>query len=108
VSNLVFDTEAGSNFAASMSINFDTSEISNGSLSFDGADGVEWFAAFNGAINGANLDLGVNFASHGNKLADGTINTVFTQGIDGLINVFELFEIDNPEIITNGRFTLNP
>ena len=107
VSNLVFDTEAGSNFAASMSINFDTSEISNGSLSFDDADGVEWFAAFNGAINGTGLDLGVNFASHGNELADGTIDSVFTQGVDELLNVFELFEVDNAEITTNGRFNLS-
>ena len=107
VSNLVFETEAGTNFAASMSINFDTSEISNGSLSFDDSGGVEWFAAFNGAINGVDLDLGVNFASHGNELADGTINSVFTEGIDGLLNVFELFEVDNSEIIINGRFNLN-
>jgi hypothetical protein len=111
VSNLVFDTdtdtEAGSNFTASMSINFDTSEISNGSLSFDDADGVEWFAAFNGAINGTGLDLGVNFASHGNELADGTIDSVFTQGVDELLNVFELFEVDNAEITTNGRFNLS-
>jgi hypothetical protein len=107
VSNLVFDTEAGSNFAASMSINFDTSEISNGSLSFDDADGVEWFAAFNGAFNGTGLDLGVNFASHGNELADGTIDSVFTEGVDELLNVFELFEVDNAEITTNGRFNLS-
>jgi hypothetical protein len=107
VSNLVFDNEAGSNFAASMSINFDTSEISNGSLSFDDADGVEWFAAFNGAINVTGLDLGVNFASHGNELADGTIDSVFTQGVDELLNVFELFEVDNAEITTNGRFNLS-
>ena len=106
VSNLVFDTEAGSNFTASMSINFDTSEISNGSLSFDDADGVEWFAAFNGAINGTGLDLGVNFASHGDELADGTIDSVFTEGVDGLLNAFELFEVDNTQIITNGRFNL--
>jgi hypothetical protein len=108
VSNLVLDTEAGSNFSASMSINFDTSEISNGSLSFDDANGVQWFAAFNGAINGTGLDLGVNFASHGNELADGTIDSVFTQGVDGLFNVFELFEVDNTQIITKGRFNLNP
>ena len=108
VSNLVLDTEAGSNFAASMSINFDTSEISNGSLSFDDANGAQWFAAFNGAINGTGLDLGVNFASHGNELADGTIDSVFTQGVDGLFNVFELFEVDNAQIITKGRFNLNP
>jgi hypothetical protein len=108
VSNLVFDTEAGSNFAASMSINFDTSEISNGSLSFDDADGVQWFAAFNGAINGTGLDLGVNFASHGNELADGTIDSAFTQGVDELFNVFELFEVDNTQIITKGRFNLIP
>jgi hypothetical protein len=108
VTNLVLDTEAGSNFSASMSINFDTSEISNGSLSFDDANGVQWFAAFNGAINGTGLDLGVNFASHGNELADGTIDSVFTQGVDGLFNVFELFEVDNTQIITKGRFNLNP
>lgn len=107
VSNLVFDTQTGTNFAASMSINFDTSEISNGSLSFDDSGGEEWFAAFNGSINGASLVLGVNFASHGNKLAAGNIDSVFTEGIDGLFNVFELFEVDNTEIRTQGRFNLS-
>ena len=107
VSNLVFDTQTGTNFAASMSINFDTSEISNGSLSFDDSGGEEWFAAFNGSINGASLVLGVNFASHGNKLAAGNIDSAFTEGIDGLFNVFELFEVDNTEIRTQGRFNLS-
>lgn len=105
VSNLTFETGSGSNFQASMTIDFDTAEVTTGNLSFEDGSG-EWFAAFNGFINGHEIELGVNFASHGNNLATGTIDSTFIDGIDGLLNSFELFEIDNTNIRVKGRFDL--
>ena len=89
-----------------MTIDFDTAEVTTGNLSFEDSNG-EWFAAFNGFINGHQIELGVNFASHGNNLADGTIDSTFIDGIDGLLNSFELFEIDNSNIRVKGRFDLH-
>ncbi|EWH11572.1 hypothetical protein DS2_03650 [Catenovulum agarivorans DS-2] len=89
----------------SMQINFDRQSVENGFLSFSD-EGGEWLARFNGAIRGAELDVGVNFASHGNNLAEGEIGAIFTtaQTINGKI---ELKEVNDPETQASGTFELS-
>ncbi|MFQ3220775.1 MAG: hypothetical protein ACI96W_003154 [Paraglaciecola sp.] len=106
VSDVLFSEGSGSNFEASITIDFDTASIPSGNLSFDDDSG-EWFAAFSGAINESALELGVNFASHGNNLATGQVDSTFINGIDGLFNSFELFEIDDTDTRVKGTFKLD-
>jgi hypothetical protein len=92
--NVTSSGGAISNFQASMSINFDNATVPVGELSFDDSGGG-WFAAFNGIINVDKFELGINFASHGNNRADGTITAEFTNGgIDNILSNFDLFEIN--------------
>ncbi|WP_052262271.1 FecR family protein [Pseudoalteromonas luteoviolacea] len=88
-----------------MTVNFDRGTVEQGALSFQDSGG-EWFAAFNGLITTEGMDLGVNFASHGNNLADGTIQSRFIDGLDKLSGNFNLREIDNPSVSARGDFLL--
>lgn len=94
-----------SNFTMNMNIDFDNALITSGQMSF-GDTGGEWFATFNGIINNAALDLDINFASHGNNLADGDINASFFDGLDSIVGEFDLHEINNPGTKVNGKFLL--
>lgn len=85
------------NLQVSMTVDFDNGWVPEGELSLTD-NGGEWFAAFNGAINVNQLDLGINFATHGNELADGNIDALFTDEGNRLTGSFNLFE-------TNGSAT---
>jgi hypothetical protein len=56
---------SGRNFEVSMTIDFDRASIPGQNFSFNDYL-VEWFAAFNRAINLSALELGVNFAYQDN------------------------------------------
>ncbi|AOT08597.1 FecR family protein [Pseudoalteromonas luteoviolacea] len=88
-----------------MTVNFDRGTVEQGALSFQDSGG-EWFAAFNGLITTEGMDLGVNFASHGNNLANGTIQSQFINGLDNLSGSFNLREIENPSVSARGEFLL--
>jgi len=94
-----------SNFQANMTIDFDNGTVPEGQLSFNDQGGA-WFAAFNGVINVDQLELGVNFASHGNNPAQGEIGVIFTDGTDGLLGQFLLNESDNSAVNAGGIFLL--
>lgn len=96
---------AVSNFRASLTIDFDNGTVPQGELSFNDAGG-EWYAAFNGAVNLDRLELGVNFASHGNERATGQIDTLFVNGIDQILGQFVLSEIANPAVTAGGIFLI--
>lgn len=96
---------AVSNFQASMTIDFDNGTVPQGELSFSDAGG-EWFAAFNGVVNVDQLELGVNFASHGNERAQGQIDTLFVDGIDQILGQFVLSEIEDPTTTAGGVFLI--
>ena len=100
-------SSAGSinNFTMNMAINFDNGTVPGGSLSLTDAQG-EWFATYSGLINIDQLELGINFASHANKRADGDISAVFTNGLDELTGNFELHEIEDTTIKANGSFKI--
>ncbi|WP_185843568.1 FecR family protein [Pseudoalteromonas luteoviolacea] len=89
-----------------MSVNFDRGTVEQGALSFQDSGG-EWFAAFNGLINQEGMTLGVNFASHGQNLATGTIQSQFTNGLDRLTGSFNLQEVENPSVVAQGAFILS-
>lgn len=96
---------AVSNFQVSLTIDFDNGTVPQGELSFNDAGG-EWFAAFNGAVNVDQLELGINFASHGNERAQGQIDTLFVDGIDQILGQFVLSEIANPATTAGGIFLI--
>jgi glucan-binding YG repeat protein len=101
-----FSQGSGSNFQAQMTMNFDTSTVETGHMSFDDAQG-EWFATFNGIIYQHNIEVDVTFASHGNNRADGDINSIFTNDTNSILSSFELFELDNVNTRVKGKFTLD-
>jgi len=96
-----------SDFTMTMAIDFDNASVPGGTLSFSDSQG-EWFAAYSGLINIDQLDLGINFASHGNNKADGIISAGFINGLDEIRGGFSLQEINNPAVNADGSFTIRP
>lgn len=103
-----FSSSAGtvSDIQMQISVDFDTGTVPQGVLSFSDPQG-EWFAAFNGLIDTNGMTLGVNFASHGQNLAEGTIETLFSDELSKLRGSFNLNEIDQPDVTASGLFTLS-
>lgn len=89
----------------SMTVDFDNGFVPDGTLSFTD-NGGEWFAVFNGVIDVNEILLGVNFATHGEALADGSIDAFFANDGDRISGNFNLFEINNPNVTANGRFQI--
>ncbi|SEL89591.1 FecR family protein [Colwellia chukchiensis] len=106
-SSVVSSVGQVSDFAISMTIDFDNASVPGGTLSFSDSEG-EWFAAYSGLINMDQLDLGINFASHGNNRADGIIFASFANGLDEIIGGFNLHEINNPPVNAGGSFKIQP
>ena len=96
-----------SDFTMSMTVDFDNASVPGGSLSFTDSQG-EWFAAYSGLINIEQLDLGINFASHGNNRAEGIIFAAFSDGLDEIIGGFNLQEINDPSVNADGSFKVRP
>jgi hypothetical protein len=90
-----------------MTIDFDNASVPGGTLSFSDSEG-EWFAAYSGLINIDQLDLGINFASHGDNRAEGIIFGAFSNGLDEIIGGFDLQEVNNPSVNADGSFTIRP
>lgn len=95
-----------SDLSMSMNVDFDGAWVPSGQLSFTDAGG-EWFAVFNGVFGAQSLELSVNFASHGNALADGSISALFINNATGVLGNLSLFELDNPSILLDGGFELS-
>ncbi len=96
---------AVSNFSMNMVVDFDNASVSEGSISFSDQQG-EWFAVYSGLINVDQLDLGINFASHGDNRADGEISAAFSDGLDEVIGNFNLFEIEDNNVSAEGSFKM--
>ncbi|MEH6596882.1 MAG: FecR family protein [Colwellia polaris] len=96
-----------SDFSINMTIDFDNASVPGGTLSFSDSEG-EWFAAYSGLINIDQLDLGINFASHGDNRAEGIIFGAFSNGLDEIIGGFDLQEVNNPSVNADGSFTIRP
>jgi hypothetical protein len=95
-----------SNVQASITVDFDTARIPEGSISFEDSGG-EWFAAFNGVIaTPDSLDLSVNFAAHGDNLATGDISGFLIEDATGILGNINLFEVSNPNTNAGGSFLL--
>lgn len=90
-------------FNIGMTIDFDQASVSQGSLNFSDQQG-QWFAVFSGLINVDQLDLGVNFASHGNNRAAGEISAAFSNGLEEIIGSFNLHEIEQADVNAGGSF----
>ena len=88
-----------------MTVDFSLSRIPTGNLSFTDAGG-EWFAVFNGVIRDVGLDININFASHGNNLADGSISGLFVDNASQIYGDLSLAEINNPGVNAGGSFVL--
>lgn len=93
------------NVSISMNINFNTSRVSQGQLSFNDNTG-EWFAAMDGVVEQGELDLNINFASHNNNLANGNINGYLIDEGDGVLGSFNLSEVDDPDVNADGTFVI--
>lgn len=96
---------AVSNTSMLLAVDFDNGLVSDGTLSFKD-EGGEWFSTFNGIINAEGMELGVNFASHGQSRATGNIDALFIEGGDALFGQFYLFEIQKPDVNASGSFRL--
>lgn len=106
-SSIVSSVGAVSDFSMNMVIDFDNAAVPGGSLSFSDSEG-EWFAAYSGLINIDQLDLGINFASHGDNKAQGIIFASFANGLDEIIGGFNLQEINTPSVNADGSFNIRP
>lgn len=102
--DIVSSLGSASDVSVSMRINFDQQTVEQGFLSFTD-EGGEWLARFNGAIRDAELDLGVNYAHHGNNLAEGTIDARFIEA-DTISGSVELTEQEDESVTAGGDFTL--
>lgn len=102
--NLLSSAGTLTNLSMSMRVDFDNAWVPAGQLSFTDAGG-EWFAVFNGVFANEGLALYINFASHGNALANGNISAVLLneQQIFGQLT---LTEIADPAIRLDGSFVL--
>jgi hypothetical protein len=96
-----------SDLTMTMEVDFDNASVPGGSLSFSDNQG-EWFAAYSGLINIDQIDLGVNFASHGNNKAEGDISAAFSNGLDEITGGFSLKETTSPSVTANGSFKIQP
>jgi len=94
------------NVSMSLTVNFDTARVSEGILSFNDSQG-EWFAAFDGIFTSAMLEVNVNFASHGNALAQGELNGFFLNNGEKIFGEVVLFEVDDPNVTAGGGFILS-
>ncbi len=94
-----------SNFDISLSVNFDDGFVEDGVLSLDDAGG-EWFATFNGILTTEGMTLGINYASHGQNDAFGTIEAQFGNELEQISGSFRLQEVNNDSIFVNGLFVL--
>ncbi len=94
-------------FNMSLTVDFDNGSVPGGELSFSDQQG-QWFASYSGLINVDQLELGVNFASHGNNKAQGNISAAFANGLDELIGSFKLSEINDPTVNADGSFKIKP
>jgi hypothetical protein len=109
--NNIADSSIGSStgevrdFTMTMTIDFDNGSVPEGSISFSDQQGA-WFAAYSGLINIDQLDLGINFASHGDNRADGNISAAFSNGLDEITGAFNLFELENQQINAGGSFKI--
>ena len=92
-------------FNISMSINFDSARVPTGHLSFTDAGG-EWFAAFDGIVRDSVLDLSVNFASHGNNLASGSIEALLIDQAQGVLGNIALYDSSASNTEASGSFVL--
>ncbi|WP_281561598.1 FecR family protein [Thalassomonas sp. RHCl1] len=104
--NLTGSAGEFSDLNLSMSINFDTARVTQGQLSFND-NGGEWFAAFNGIIGTDELEMKVNFASHGNALAEGEINGLLLNNASEIIGDFSLAEQENSAVNAAGSYLLS-
>ncbi|AWB66997.1 hypothetical protein C2869_11360 [Saccharobesus litoralis] len=94
------------NIKMSMDVNFDALRVNNGRLSFNDAEG-EWFAAFDGVITSNTVDLGVNHANHGEKLATGTIDGIFGASGEQINGNISLQEVEDESKKASGSYTLD-
>lgn len=103
--SLVSSSGAVTDLRMSMLIDFDGVWIPQGQMSFTDRGG-EWFAVFNGIINGPALDLRINFASHGNNLATGSLSGLLLDDARRVLGNLTLYELDNPDVRIEGGFEL--
>jgi hypothetical protein len=94
-----------SDFNMSMTVNFDSARIPSGNVSFVDSSG-EWFAAFDGVVGQDALQLSVNFASHANNLAQGSIEALLIDQAKGVLGTISLAEVNNPAQAASGGFLL--
>ncbi len=93
------------NPAMLLEVDFDNGLVTDGFLSFED-EGGEWFSTFNGVINTDGMELGINFASHGQNRATGDIDAVFIDGGDTILGQFHLYEVQKPDVNAKGSFRL--
>ncbi len=103
--SLISSSGAVTEGSMSMLIDFDGAWVPEGQLSFTDSGG-EWFAVFNGILNGPALNLQINFASHGNALAEGSINGLLLNDASRILGNLTLYELENPSVRIDGGFDL--
>ena len=89
----------------SLTLDFDTARVPTGNLSITDPGG-EWFAVFNGVFNQDGLDLNINFASHGNNLAQGEIGGLLVDDSTAILGQLSLSEIENSQTQIEGAFLI--
>ena len=94
-----------SDITMNLTVDFNLSRVPTGNLSFTDSGG-EWFTTFNGVITDTSLDVNINFASHGNNVADGAITGLFVDDASKVFGDIQLSEVNNTNINAGGNFVL--
>lgn len=103
-SQLSSSAGGANNLQIEMSIDFDRG-AAQGQLSLSDQEG-DWFATFAGGLSANDLKLLINYATHGNELADGQIRSQVTDESNRVNGSFSLYEVNTPTKTVNGRFIL--
>ena len=94
-----------SDAAMSMTVNFDTGRVPTGQLALSD-NGGEWFAVYNGVVGVSGLEININFASHGDELADGEISGLFLNNATQVLGTVSLAESANTNVTASGSYLL--
>ena len=105
VEQFAIQSNAGdvADLSLSLQIDFDTASVPTGNLAFNDDNG-EWFAVFNGLLQEDGLDLNINFASHNNQLAEGSIQSFLIRDGTAVLGNFDLQEVNAIENNVTGSF----
>ena len=98
--------EAIEDLSVNMTVDFATDRVSDGNMTMTDSGG-EWFATFDGYLDGGDILVDFSYVAHGDQLGEGQFDAI--RWLDGGETVwagFTLQEVLNPEINVTGSFII--